>query len=99
MKILDFFFGILVVFQDSNARAQNDGNMLNVYLPYHVKSPRNARSPSAMVLVAGSLMILPAALDWAESSAPFGSAARIRIEGFMAFAASATPEIKPPPVV
>ena len=51
-----------------------------------------------MVLVAGSLMILPAALDWAESSAPFGSAARIRIEGFMAFAASATPEIKPPPV-
>ena len=52
-----------------------------------------------MVLVAGSLMILPAALDWADSSAPFGSAARIRIEGLMAFAASATPEIKPPPVV
>jgi hypothetical protein len=68
-------------------------------LLYHVKSPRKARSPSAIVLVVASLMIRPAALDWAESSAPFGSAARIRIEGFMAFAASATPDIKPPPVV
>ena len=68
-------------------------------LLYHVKSPRKARSPSAMVFVEGNVMIFPAALDWAESSAPFGSAARIRIEGFMAFAARATPEIKPPPVV
>jgi hypothetical protein len=68
-------------------------------LLYHVKSPRKARNPSAMVFVEGNVMIFPAALDWAESSAPFGSAARIRIEGFMAFAARATPEIKPPPVV
>ena len=52
-----------------------------------------------MVFVEGNVMIFPAALDWAESSAPSGSAARIRIEGFMAFAARATPEIKPPPVV
>ena len=68
-------------------------------LIYHVKSPRKARSPSAIVSVVASLMIRPAALDWAESSAPFGSAARMRIEGFMALAANATPEIKPPPVV
>jgi len=54
-------------------------------LLYHVKSPRKARSPSAMVFVEGNVMIFLAALDWAESSAPFGSAARMRIEGFMAF--------------
>jgi hypothetical protein len=52
-----------------------------------------------MVFVEGNVMIFPAALDWAESSAPFGSAARMRIEGFMAFAARVTPEIKPPPIV
>ena len=68
-------------------------------LIYHVKSPRKARSPSAMVFVEGNAMIFLAALDWAESSAPFGSAARMRIEGFMAFAARVTPEIKPPPIV
>ena len=68
-------------------------------LIYHVKSPRKARSPSAMVFVEAKVMIFPAALDCAESSAPFGSAARMRIEGFMAFAARVTPEIKPPPIV
>jgi len=69
-------------------------------LIYHVKSPRKARSPSEMVFVEANVMIFPATLDCAESSAPFGSASRMRIEGFMAFAAArVTPEIKPPPIV
>lgn len=42
-------------------------------------------------------MILPDALDCAASSAPFGSAARIRMAGFMDLAPIATPDIKPPP--
>jgi len=62
-----------------------------------VKSPRNARRPSAIVSVSGNLIILPAALDWAASSAPLGSAAKIRIAGLMDLAANAIPDIKPPP--
>lgn len=67
--------------------------------PYQVRSPRQARSPSATVLVSGNVTILPAALDWAASLAPIGSAAKIRIAGLMDLAASATPDIKPPPTV
>lgn len=64
-----------------------------------MKSPRNARSPSAIVLVSGNRIILPAALDCAASSAPLGSAAKIRIAGLMDLAANAIPDIKPPPAV
>ena len=66
---------------------------------YQVRSPRKARSPSAMVLVSGSVTIFPATFDRAASSAPFGSAAKIQIEGLIAFAANVTPEINPPPVL
>jgi hypothetical protein len=52
-----------------------------------------------MLYVEGNMMIFSWALDWAESSSPFGSAARMQIEGFMTFAARATPEIKLPPIV
>ena len=50
-----------------------------------------------MVLVSGKVMILPAALDWAASFAPLGSAAKTRIAGLMDLAANATPDINPPP--
>ncbi|WVZ26705.1 hypothetical protein V8G54_005249 [Vigna mungo] len=65
----------------------------------HVISPRNARRPSAIVSVSGNLIILPAALDWAASSAPLGSAAKIRIAGLTDLAANAIPDIKPPPLM
>lgn len=52
-----------------------------------------------MVLTSGSVIILPAALDCAASSAPFGSAAKIRIDGLMALAANATPDAIPPPTI
>lgn len=64
---------------------------------YQVRSPRKARRPSAMVLTSGSFIILPAAFDFAASSAPLGSAAKIRMAGLMDFAAKATPDIRPPP--
>lgn len=66
---------------------------------YQVRLPREARRPSATVLVSGNVTICPAALDLAASSAPQGSAAKIRIEGFMDLAANATPDIKPPPTI
>lgn len=50
-----------------------------------------------MVLVSGNVTIRSAALDRAASSAPFGSAANIRIAGLIDLAANATPDIKPPP--
>lgn len=68
-------------------------------LLYQVRLPREARRPSAMVLVSGNFTISPAALDRAASLAPHGSAAKIRIEGLMDLAANATPDIKPPPTV
>lgn len=52
-----------------------------------------------MVLTSGSVIILPAALDCAASSAPFGSAAKIRIDGLMALAANATPDAIPLPTI
>jgi hypothetical protein len=52
-----------------------------------------------MVLTSGNVIILPAALDCAASSAPFGSAAKILIDGLMALAANATPDVIPPPAV
>lgn len=52
-----------------------------------------------MVFVSGKVIIVPAFLDRAASSAPFGSAASIRIEGLIDLAANATPEIKPPPTI
>lgn len=66
-------------------------------LYYQVRSPRKARRPSAMVLVSVSVTILPAAFDKAASLAPLGSAAKIRMAGLMAFAATEIPDIKPPP--
>lgn len=50
-----------------------------------------------MVVVSGSVTILPAAFDMATSLAPLGSAAKIRMAGLMAFAATEIPDIKPPP--
>lgn len=49
------------------------------------------------MLVSGNVIILPAALDRAASSAPLGSAAKTRMAGLMDLAANATPDIKPPP--
>jgi hypothetical protein len=71
-------------------------------IAYHVRSQRKAPVHQQWCLhVEGNVMFVPEALDWAESSGPpFGWAASIRTEWFMAFAArAATPEIKPPPIV
>jgi hypothetical protein len=63
-----------------------------------VRSPREARNPSAMVLGCSMGMICPAAFDRAASSAPDGSAAIILMLGLRALAASAIPDNSPPPV-
>lgn len=80
-------------------RERKQVSIFNIFEGYYqVRSPREARSPSAMVLVSGNVTILPAALDRAASFAPLGSAANTRMAGFMDLAPNATPDIKPPPI-
>mmetsp|Transcript_33823 Transcript_33823/g.80085 ORF Transcript_33823/g.80085 Transcript_33823/m.80085 type:complete len:255 (-) Transcript_33823:21-785(-) len=63
----------------------------------HVRSPIEVRRPSAIVLGAVCGISSPAFIERATSSAPSGSAAKIRMFGWSPFAATQHPDSMPPP--